>query len=128
MLLELQGFGQLSYKRVAVLPGSFSLVFLAGGSSSTSGSSPSLDTRESQSSPETSSPWPPECDVNKLPKSENLAFIESLRPSNELLRASAMTETRAVTFKVTEEFPSFALFFGVEAVVDAFSRLFVKLV
>ena len=40
------------------------------------------------------------------------AFIESLRPSNELLRASARAEPRAAAFKVIFDLPLLVLSFG----------------
>ena len=41
-----------------------------------------------------------------------LAFIESLMPSSELLKASAIMEPRAAVCTVTVEPPSLALSFG----------------
>ena len=48
----------------------------------------------------------------KSPRPVKLAFIESLRPWNELFRASAITEPRDAAFEVIVELLSLALSFG----------------
>ena len=85
--------------------------FLAGGSPSTSDSSSFLDPFESPSSL-TSSGSSSACEAIRSPRPVKPAFIESLRPSNELSRASAITEPRAASFKVRVELPSLAPSFG----------------
>ena len=52
-----------------------------------------------------------ECEAIKSPRPVKPAFIESLRSSNELLRASARAEPRAAAFKVIFELPSLVLSF-----------------
>ena len=101
----------LEIRGLLFFPGSSVRLFLAGGSPSTSDSSSSLDPFESPSSL-TSSGSSSTCEAIKSPRPVKPAFIESLRPSNELLRASAITEPRAAAFKSMLELPSLVLSFG----------------
>ena len=95
----------LEIRGVLLFPGSASRLFLAGGSPSTSDSSSSLDPFEPPSSLPSSGSSSTECEAIKSPRPVKPAFIESLRPSNELLRASARAEPRAAAFKVIFELP-----------------------
>ena len=83
-----------------LFPGSANQLFLVGGWPLTSDSWSSLDPFESPSSLPSSGSSVTEYEAIKSPRPVKLAFIESLRRSNELLRASARVEPRAVAFKV----------------------------
>ena len=102
--LEIRGF--------LLFPCSANRFFLVGGSPSTSDSPSSLDPIESPSSLPSSGPSSTECQAIKSPRPVKPAFIESLRPSKELFRASARAEPRAAALKVTFKLPSLVLSFG----------------